>query len=129
MAISKLIPIKATLNKAIDYIMDPEKTGNGRLVSAFGCSPETADIEMQITADKGSRQGNRIGYHLIQSFAPEDDITPEKALELGKEFTNKVTGGKYEYVIATHIDQGHIHNHIICAPIRGRVNPLSKRQA
>lgn len=113
MAISKLIPIKATLNKAIDYIMDPEKTGNGRLVSAFGCSPETADIEMQITADKGSRQGNRIGYHLIQSFAPEDDITPEKALELGKEFTNIVTGGKYEYVIATHIDQGHIHNHII----------------
>ena len=113
MATSKIKPIKATLRKAIDYIINPEKTKDGTLVSSFGCSPETADIEMQMTESKGSKNGNRIAYHLMQSFSPEDDITPEKALELGKEFVNKLTGGKYEYVIATHVDQGHIHNHII----------------
>lgn len=113
MAISKLKPIKATLNKAIDYILNPEKKEDRLLVSSFGCSPQTADIEMQITADKGDQNGNRIAYHLLQSFSPEDDITPEKALELGKEFADKVCRGKHEYIIATHVDHGHIHNHII----------------
>lgn len=113
MAISKLMPIKSTLDKAIDYILNPEKTDNGLLVSSFGCSPETADIEMKITGEKGLKNGNRIAYHLIQSFSPEDDLTGQKALEIGKEFANKVTGGRYEYVIATHMDGAHLHNHII----------------
>lgn len=113
MAISKIKPIKKTLKKAIDYIIDEEKTDGGKLVSSFSCSPMTADIEMQMTTDKARNKSERIAYHLMQSFSPEDDITPEKAHELGQEFADQLLGGKYEYVIATHIDKGHIHNHII----------------
>ena len=113
MATSKLKPIKKTLGKAIAYIIDPEKTAGGTLVSSFGCSVGTADIEMQMTAQKGSGIGERIAYHLMQSFSPDDDITPEKAHQLGMEFAQKVLKGKFEFVVATHIDKDHIHNHII----------------
>lgn len=113
MATSKLKPIKKTLDKAITYIIDPEKTEGGSLVSSFGCSVGTADIEMQMTAKEGSGLGDRIAYHLMQSFSPDDDITPEKAHELGMEFAQRVLKGKYQFVIATHVDKDHIHNHII----------------
>lgn len=113
MATSKIKAITKTLKKAIDYITNPSKTDDGLLVYSHGCSVETADIEMAITAKQGTGRGDRIAYHLMQSFSPGDDISPEKALELGKEFAQKITGGKYEFVIATHIDKDHIHNHII----------------
>jgi len=113
MAISKIKAIKSTPEKAILYIMDPEKTEDGLFVSSFGCAPETAALEFQLTAKKGSQNGNRLAYHLMQSFAPEDGLSPQKAHELGMEFAKKVTGGKYEFVLTTHIDKGHIHNHII----------------
>lgn len=113
MATSKLKTIKTTLKKAIDYIVNPEKTEDGTLIYSHGCSVETADREMELTARHGTGRGDRIAYHLIQSFAPDDDITPEKALELGIEFAKKVTGGKYEFVVSTHVDKDHIHNHII----------------
>lgn len=113
MATSKIKAIKSTLRKAIDYIVNPDKTDSGQLVYSHGCSVETADLEMAITAKQGTGRGDRIAYHLMQSFSPEDDISPEKALELGIEFAQRVTGGKSEFVIATHIDKDHIHNHII----------------
>lgn len=113
MATSKLKAIKSTLKKAIDYIIDPGKTDNGHLIYSHACSASTADIEMELTAKQGTGRGDRIAYHLIQSFSPEDGISPEKALALGIEFAQKVTGGSTEFVIATHIDKDHIHNHII----------------
>lgn len=113
MAISKIKAIKNTLKKAIDYITNPYKTENGTLVSTYGCSLKTADVEMNMTARKGSQNGNRIAYHLMQSFDPEDDITPEDAHRMGMEFAQNVLGGKYEFVIATHVDKDHLHNHII----------------
>lgn len=113
MATSKLGTITKTLRKAIDYMVNPEKTKDGTLVYTHGCSVETADLEMELTAKQGTGRGDRIAYHLIQSFAPDDDITPEKALELGIEYAKRVTGGKYEFVVSTHIDKEHIHNHII----------------
>ncbi|MBD5469918.1 MAG: relaxase/mobilization nuclease domain-containing protein [Lachnospiraceae bacterium] len=113
MATSKLKPIKKTLSKAISYIIDPNKTAAGSLVSSFGCGIGTADIEMQMTAQKGNGIGDRVAYHLMQSFSPDDDITPEKAHQIGMEFAQKVLKGKFEFVIATHIDKDHIHNHII----------------
>lgn len=113
MATSKLRTITKTLRKAIDYIANPGKTKDGTLVYSYGCSVETADLEMELTARQGTGRGERIAYHLIQSFAPDDDITPERALELGIEFAQKVTGGKYEFVVSTHVDKEHIHNHII----------------
>ncbi|MFG6337440.1 MAG: relaxase/mobilization nuclease domain-containing protein [Lachnospiraceae bacterium] len=113
MATSKLKVIKKTLKKAIDYIINPEKTEGGTLVYSHGCSVETADREMELTARQGTGRGDRIAYHLMQAFSPDDDITPEKALELGIEFARSVTGGKYEFVVSTHVDKDHIHNHII----------------
>ena len=113
MAVSKIHALYNTLGKAISYITNPDKTDGGCLVSSFGCSIETAAIEMMLTASQGRNIGNRIGYHMLQSFSPEDNITPEKAHELGKEFADKMLKGKFEYVIATHIDKDHIHNHII----------------
>lgn len=113
MATSKIKAIKNTLKKAIDYIVNPDKTDGGQLIYSHGCSVETADLEMAITAKQGTGRGDRIAYHLMQAFSPEDDITPEKALELGIEFAQRVTGGKCEFVIATHVDKEHIHNHII----------------
>ena len=113
MATSKMRSIKSTLRKAIDYIVNPAKTDDGLLVYSHGCSVETADLEMELTAKQGTGRGDRIAYHLIQSFSPDDDISPKKALQLGIEYARKVTGGKYEFVIATHIDKEHIHNHII----------------
>lgn len=113
MATSKLKVIKKTLRKAIDYITNPEKTKDGTLVYSHGCSVETADREMELTARQGTGRGERIAYHLMQAFSPEDNITPEKALELGIEFARSVTGGKYEFIVSTHVDKEHIHNHII----------------
>lgn len=113
MATSKMKSIKSTLRKAIDYIVNPDKTDGGLLVYSHGCSVETADLEMELTAKQGTGRGGRIAYHLMQSFSPDDDITPEKALQLGIEYARKVTGGKYEFVVSTHIDKEHIHNHII----------------
>lgn len=113
MAVTKIKEIRSTLNKAIEYICNPRKTKDGLLIDSFGCVPETAAAEMRITANKGTGGGNRVAYHLIQSFSPDDPITAEQALEIGKKFASQMTGGRYEFVIATHNDRGHLHNHII----------------
>lgn len=127
MAIAKIHAIKSTLNKSIDYITDSEKTtmkDGTRLVSSYGCGMETAAVEFKMTANlaeaiKGdySKVGgaNNLAYHMIQSFAIPDNekVTPEQIHELGKKFAEEFLGGQYEYVIATHIDKKHVHNHII----------------
>ena len=77
---------------------------------------------------KGDGRREVIAYHLRQSFVP-GEITPEEANRLGHELAKRFTKGEHSFIVATHTDKHHIHNHIICAPIRGRVNPLSKRQA
>ena len=115
MAVTKIHPIKTTLNKAIDYICNPDKTDDKVLISSYGCSYETADIEFGFTLSKARDKGDNLGHHLIQSFAP-GEVSYEEAHRIGKELADKVLGGKYEYVLTTHIDKGHIHNHIIfCA--------------
>jgi hypothetical protein len=113
MAVTKIKAIKSTLDKAIDYICNPEKTDGGLLIDSYNCVPEFAALQMTATGKKNKRGGCRKAYHLMQSFSPEDDITPEQALEIGKAFANKVTRGKHEYVIAVHNDHDHIHCHII----------------
>jgi len=115
MAVTKIKPIKGTLNKALEYIQNPDKTEGKTLVYSFGCSYETADIEFEYTLSQAIQKGNNLAHHLIQSFAP-DEVDYETAHKIGKEFADKVTKGQYEYVLTTHIDKGHIHNHIIfCA--------------
>ena len=115
MAVTKIKPVKSTLSKALDYIENPDKTDGKMLISSFGCSYETADIEFGYTLSQARDKGNNLAFHLIQSFAP-GEVDYEKAHEIGKQLADAVTKGQHEYVVTTHIDKGHIHNHIIfCA--------------
>ena len=115
MAVTKIKPIKSTLKKALDYIQNPEKTDGKMLVSSFGCSAETADIEFGFTLSQALDRGNNLAHHLIQSFEP-GEVDYQKAHEIGRQLADAVTKGQYEYVLTTHIDKGHIHNHVIfCA--------------
>ena len=116
MAYLKIFPIKVTDRKALDYITNPDKTDEKLLVSSFGCSPETADLEFAMTREQtkknGMDKGDNLAFHLIQSFKP-GEVDAETAHRLGQQFANEVLKGKYEYVISTHVDKNHIHNHII----------------
>lgn len=120
LAITKIHAIKSTLSKAIAYIENPEKTDGQLLVSGYNVDPQMASVDFEMTASlarhvhhTGQRSTN-LAYHLIQSFAPEDVITPAQAHELGKQLAGQFTEGRFEYVVATHIDkQNHIHNHIM----------------
>lgn len=120
MAVTKIHAIKSTLGKALAYIENPDKTAGQLLVSGYNCEPQTASVDFEMTAVlahkvrnlKRKRSAN-LAYHLIQSFSPEDAVTPEQAHELGNKLAFEYSGGKYEYVVATHIDKGHIHNHIM----------------
>ena len=115
MAVTKIKPIKSTLSKALDYIQNPDKTDEKVLVSSFGCSYETADIEFGFTLSQALEKGNNLAHHLIQAFEP-GEVDYEKAHEIGRQLADAVTKGQHEYVLTTHIDKGHIHNHIIfCA--------------
>ena len=115
MAVTKIKPVKSTLSKALDYIENPDKTDGKMLISSFGCSYETADIEFGYTLSQALDKGSNLAFHLIQSFAP-GEVDYEKAHEIGKQLADAVTKGQHEYVLTTHIDKGHIHNHVIfCA--------------
>ena len=115
MAVTKIKPIKSTLSKALAYIQNPAKTEEKMLVSSFGCSYETADIEFAYTLSQGLEKGNNLAHHLMQSFEP-GEVSYEKAHEIGRQLADAVTKGQHEYVLTTHIDKGHVHNHIIfCA--------------
>ena len=112
MAVTKTHPIKSTLKAAIDYICNPDKTYGKLLVSSFGCTAETADIEFAWTRRHAIDKGTNLGRHLIQAFEP-GEVTPEEAHRIGMELAREVLGGKYEFVLTTHIDRDHVHNHLI----------------
>ena len=112
MAVTKTHPIKSTLKAAIDYICNPEKTDGKLLVSAYGCAAETADIEFAWTRRHAIDKGTNLGRHLIQAFQP-GEVTPEQAHEIGMQLAKEILGGKYEFVLTTHIDKDHVHNHLI----------------
>ena len=116
MAYIKIHPIKVTDNKALEYITNPDKTDEKLLVSSFASSPESASIEFAMTREAGKNnvmdKGNNPAFHLIQSFKPSE-VDAETVHRLGMQFANEVLKGKYEYVLSTHVDRNHIHNHII----------------
>lgn len=100
------------MKAAIDYICNPEKTDGSLLISSFGCAPETADLEFAWTRKHAIDKGSNLGRHLIQAFGP-GEVSAEEAHEIGKQLADEILKGKYEYVLTTHIDRGHIHNHLI----------------
>ena len=103
------------MSKAIAYILNPEKTDEKLLVSSYGCASETAAREFEwtrkIAEQKGMNPVRIIARHVIQSFEI-GEVTPELAHEIGKQFADEILGGKYEYVLTTHIDKDHVHNHL-----------------
>ena len=120
MGITKIHAIKSTLSKAILYIENPDKTAGQELVSAYNNEPQTASFDFAITAAMAhkarsfqNRKPGNLAYHLMQSFSPGDAVTPELAHELGRKLAMEFTEGKFEFVVATHIDKDSIHNHII----------------
>ncbi len=115
MAYTKIHAITATVNKAVDYICNPAKTDEGILISSYGCSPETAAYDFKFALSKTNQSDPNKAYHLIQSFLP-GEVSYKEAHQIGVELADKLLEGKYSYVVTTHIDKGHVHNHIIfCA--------------
>lgn len=115
MAYTKIHAITSTVGKAVDYICNPEKTDQSILISSYGCSPETAAYDFKFALSKTKQSDINKAYHLIQSFFP-GEVSYEEAHKIGVELADKLLEGKYSYVVSTHIDKGHVHNHIIfCA--------------
>lgn len=120
MAITKIHAVKVRLGDAINYIENPDKTDGQELISGYNTAPQTAVLDFSVTAamarkarnTSAKKQGN-LAYHLIQSFSPDDAVTPERAHELGRKLAMEFTDGKFEFVVATHINKDSIHNHII----------------
>ena len=111
---------KSEQQQAIDYITNDLKTSEGELVSGYNCDPSFSVAEFAMTQELAREvKGNyrNVGgadiraHHVIQSFSPEDNITPEEAHEIGKKLMQEMLGGKHEFVIATHIDKEHIQKH------------------
>ena len=112
MAVTEIHAVKSTLNKALDYIMNPKKTDDTLLVDGYHCAPETAVLQFNLTKKNFGKENGILGFHVIQSFSP-GEVNYETAHRLGQELADKIFAGKFLYVCATHIDRGHVHNHII----------------
>ena len=114
MAYIKIFPIKSTVKKTVAYITNPDKTDEQNLVSSFGCSPETADLEFAMTAEMGKNnvmeKGDNLAWHMIISYHPNDLTAPKLAHEVSTKIADSVLKGKYEYVLTTHTDKKHIHS-------------------
>ena len=115
MAYIKVFPIRTSVRLLVRYVTNSDKTDEQMLVSSFGCSPETAEATFELTRQRvigntRDTKGN-LAWHLIQSFKP-GEVTPEKAHEIGVKLAEQFLKGKYEYIVSTHIDKDHVHNHI-----------------
>lgn len=128
MATTRLIPMHASGGKTIaqsisdrtDYALNPEKTDEGRLISAYACDPEAVDVEFLIakqmykanTGRESRKARDVIAYQIRQSFLP-GEVTPEQANEIGYELAMRFTKGEHQFIVATHVDKAHVHSHII----------------
>ena len=116
MAVTKIHGIKTTVDKAIEYICNPDKTDQNLYISSFACSPETAALDFKYTLDhthdcRDPHNTNK-AFHLIQAFSP-GEVSYEEAHQIGRELADRLLEGKYSYVLTTHTDKGHVHNHLI----------------
>ena len=131
MATTRIMPLhigkgrteSQAISDIIDYVANPQKTDNGKLITSYGCDSRTADAEFllakrQYIAATGRVRGadDVIAYHVRQSFKP-GEITPEEANRLGVEFAKRFTKGNHAFVVCTHIDKSHVHNHIIWSAV------------
>ena len=103
---------EVSLQDALDYAANRDKTEQSCFESSYACTLETAFADMRQTKEQWHKPGGVQGYHLVQSFAA-GEVTPELAHQIAKELADRVLGGRYEYVIGTHLNTGHIHSHIV----------------
>ena len=101
-----------SLQDAPDYAANRDKTEQSCFESSYACTLETAFADMRQTKERWHNSGGVQGYHLVQSFAA-GEVSPELAHQIAKELADRVLGGRYEYVIGTHLNTGHIHSHIV----------------
>ena len=122
----KCISVRSTVKRSLSYILNPEKTDDLIYTSSLNCltDPECAYMNMKMVYEQFSGRnfnepppkqgkGHVKAIHYIQSFDPKDNITPETAFKIGKLFITKAFGKNAQVVLATHLDKGHLHNHII----------------
>ena len=120
MAISKILNMKDCgghfhgkhLKRSLDYVMNPEKTQDGRLVGAINCQVDSAFEQMKATKRKFGKVDKRQGYHIILSFK-EDEVNPETAFEITRRFVEEYLGKSYEAVYVVHDNTAHVHSHIV----------------
>lgn len=112
MAVTKYKVIKKNLEAVINYAMNGEKTENGILISALNCLPKTAYSQMMLTKKNFHKEDGRLGYHIIQSFNG-NEVSPEKANQIGIELAQSLWGDKYQVVVCTHTNKDNVHNHIV----------------
>ena len=125
MAVTRIIPIRGSKGQSVirsltertDYVKNPEKTENGSLVYAYGCTPQLVAAEFALSKRQyalrtGRKAPGVIAYHIRQSFKP-GEITPEEANLVGRELAERFLKGKHAYIVCTHVDRKHIHSHII----------------
>ena len=120
MAISKILNMKDCgghfhgkhLKRSLDYVMNPEKTQDGRLVGAINCQVDSAFEQMKATKRKFGKVDKRQGYHIILSFR-EDEVNPDMAFEITRRFVEEYLGKSYEAVYVVHDNTAHVHSHIV----------------
>ena len=120
MAISKILHMKDSgnsfharhLKRALDYVMNPEKTQGGRLVGAINCQADMAFEQMMDTKKQFGKTDKRQGYHIILSFK-EDEVEPDRAFEITQKFVAEYLGDAYEAVFVVHDNTDHVHSHIV----------------
>ena len=127
MATTRIMPLHTGKGRSVgnairdilDYVENPDKTDRGRLITAHGCNGPIADAEFlfskqQYLARTGRRRGadDVIAYHVRQAFVP-GEVTPEEANRIGVEFARRFTKDDHAFIVCTHIDRAHVHNHII----------------
>ena len=120
------VPVSRGLKGILDYVTNREKTVD-RLISGVNCVASSALDEFESVKKQFHKTDGRAYYHIIQAFSPDDPLDFNTAHEIGIKFAEHFSG--FQCVVVTHMNTAHIHNHIVSAPIRGRVNPLSKQQA
>ena len=126
MASIKFVPVSRGLKGILDYVTKREKTVD-RLITGVNCVANSALDEFEAVKKQFHKTDGRAYYHIIQAFSPDDPLDFDTAHEIGTKFAEHFSG--FQCVVVTHMNTAHIHNHIVSAPIRGRVNPLSKQQA
>ena len=115
MAITRIHAIKATVSGAVNYICNDDKTDSSLLISYFGTTPESAANDFKFTLSHTDSSDPNKAFHLIQSFAP-GEVSATEAHKIGEELADRLLKGKYSYIVTTHTDKGHIHNHLLfCA--------------